>query len=265
VRRLFVLGPNHLQVDVSVAPGAALSNPDVSVFNGFRTATAPAGFSIKTRVNGLPATVPILVNALPGLTGSYAGAIVGLYGVSLAVPNATPVVTFNGEAATILYSSPTQINLQIPGDLPAGPVSMKLNNGATDAYPVEVNIDTQPAVITGITRNSGGGSVNFSNPALQGDVLTVNLSGFAPDGTTIAPGRVQISVGGVMHSVLAVTQSAPGIYQVSFGVNANEPVGRNQSLIVYLDGRSSYPVTIPVATPTGSFTFTPAAAITTGN
>lgn len=52
--QVFVLGPNHLQVDVSVASGADLSNPDVSVFSGFQMATATAAFHITAPVNGLP-------------------------------------------------------------------------------------------------------------------------------------------------------------------------------------------------------------------
>ena len=46
VQRVFVLSPNHLQVDVSVSPNAALSNADVSVLAGFQLATAPSGFQI---------------------------------------------------------------------------------------------------------------------------------------------------------------------------------------------------------------------------
>ena len=249
VRQVFVLGPNHLQADISVAPGAVLSSPDVSVFNGFQMATATAGFLITTPVNGLPTPIPLLTNALPGLTGEYAGAVVSLYGANLAVANVTPTLTFNGEAATILFSSATQINLQIPGDLPSGPAVLKLNNGTLNAFPLTVNIDTQPASITGIQDNAGN-AIGASFPAVQTDLLTVSLSGFAPDGTAIATAQVLVGVNGVTRPVLTVTQSAPGVFQVSFLLNANETPGNAQSLIVYLNGRSSYPVTIPIVAST---------------
>src|SRR6185312_8386997 len=103
VRRIFVLDANHLQADVSVAAGAALSDPDVSVFNGFRMVTATAGFHVTAPVANLPAPIPTLFNALPGLNGAYAGAIVSVYGRNLAGADTTPsTVTFNGEAAQIL-------------------------------------------------------------------------------------------------------------------------------------------------------------------
>ena len=249
VRQVFVVGPNHLQADVSVAAGAVLSSPDVSVFSGFQMATATAGFHIAAATNGLPAPIPILSNALPGLNGAYAGATVSLYGTNLTAGNASPVVQFDGQAATILYSSPTQINLQIPAGLAAGTRLMTLNNGAQNSYPLDVSIDSQPASITGI-QNSSGEQIGASLSADQGDLLVVSLTGFAPDGTSIAAGQVQVSVGGLAHKVLTVTQSAPGIYQVSFLLNQNEPAGNAQSLIVYLNGRSSYPVNIPVAAST---------------
>ncbi len=252
VQRVFVLGPNHLQADVSVASSATLSNPDVSVFSGFQFATATAAFHLTASVVGLPAPVPTLTNALPGLNGSYAGAVVGLYGANLSIANAVPVVTFNGETATILYSSPTQINLQIPSDISAGTATMTLFNGLMNAYPLAVNIDTPPSTITGV-QNSSGIVIGAAFPASQGDLLTVSLTGFAPDGTAIAASRVQAGVAGLIHQVNTVAQSAPGVYQVTFLLSPSEPVGMSQSLIVYLDGRSSYPVTIPVATQSGSF------------
>ena len=77
-------------------------------------------------------------------------------------------------------------------------------------------------------------------------MLTVSLSGFAPDGTVIAPGQVQAGVNGVAHSVLTVTQSGPGVFQVNFLLGPTESTGPAQSLIVYLNNRSSYPAAIPI-------------------
>jgi uncharacterized protein (TIGR03437 family) len=248
VRKVFVLGPNHMQADVSVASGAALASSDVSVFNGFQMATLPAAFTIAPLVTGLPAPIPILTNAVPGLNGTYAGSIVTLYGSNLAVANGTSSVTFNNEPAAILYSSPTQINLQIPGDLAPGPVLMSVYNGAMNAYPLAINIDTPPAAITAI-QNVSGNTIGSSLPALPGDLLTISLTGFAPDGTTIAPGQVQVGVNGLLHPALSVTQSGPGVFQVGFLLNADEPAGNSQQLVVYLNGRSSYPATLPITGP----------------
>jgi uncharacterized protein (TIGR03437 family) len=246
VRRIFVLSPNHLQVDVSVAPGAALSNPDVSVVNGFQLATAPAGFQITPSIAGQPQAIPILTNAVPGLTGSYAGATVTLSGSNLTSGTASPVISIGGQSANVLTASPSQITLQIPVNLPPGPAQLLLNNGVASANPVLVNIDSPPTPINAI-QNVSGSYIDSTHAAHPGDLLIVSLPNFATNGTTIALSRVQVGVGGVLHNVLSIANPVPGLYQVSFLLNSNEQTGPSQQLVVYLDGRSSYPATIMVS------------------
>ena len=122
---------------------------------------------------------------------------------------------------------------------------MNLYNGAAAAYPLTVNIDTPPATISGI-EDSSGNAIGASLPALQGGFLTASLSGFAPDGASVAASQVQVGVAGVMHPVLSVTQTAPGVYQVGFLLSQSEATGNSQPVVVYFNGRSSYPVTIPI-------------------
>jgi uncharacterized protein (TIGR03437 family) len=253
VQRVFVLSPNHVIVDVSVSANAALSNPDVSVVNGFQFATSPAGFQITPSVSGLPTVIPIMTNATPGLNGAYSGALASIYGSNLVAPNATTTVTIGGQTANVIFASSTQINLQIPAGLPSGPAVLTLSNGVTNAYPVEVNIDPAPAGINAI-QNVTGGYIGSTLSAHPGDQLIVTLSNFAPTGSTIAPSRVQVGVAGILHTVTSVTSPVPGIYQVTFQLNSSDPVGPSEQLVVYLDGRSSLPATIPVANPDGSFT-----------
>jgi uncharacterized protein (TIGR03437 family) len=264
VQRVFVLSPNHVQVDVLVPANAALSNSDVSVISGFQVTTAPAAFQITAAVPGLPAPNPSLTNASPGLTGAYAGATVRMVGTNLAVagaflsaaPTVTPTVTLAGEPVTILSSSPAQITFQIPADLPPGPAALIVNNGTLTALPIEVNIDTLPAAIAAI-QDSNGNYIYAANPAQTGETLIVTLTNFAAAGATIDPRRVQVGVGGVNHSVTKITDVLVGTVnysQVTFQLNANDPVGQVEPFIVYLDGRSSYPAAIPVSNPDGTFT-----------
>jgi uncharacterized protein (TIGR03437 family) len=264
VQRVFVLSPNHVQVDVLVPANAALSNSDVSVISGFQVATAPAAFHITAPVPGLPAPDPSLTNALPGLNGAYAGATVILNGTNLAVTNAlffavptvTPSVTIGGEPVTIVSSSPGQIKFQIPGDLPPGPAPLIVNNGVLAALPIDVNIDTPPAAIAAI-QDSNSNYIYGANPAQTGEMLIVTLTNFAAAGATIDPSRVQVGVGGVSHAVTTITEILVGkvnYSQVTFHLNADDPVGQQEPFIVYLDGRSSYPAVIPVSNPDGTFT-----------
>jgi hypothetical protein len=247
VRRVFVLGPNRLQVDVSVAADAALSNPDVSIVSGFRIATAPAGFQITPAVPGQPNTIPVLTNYAPGLNGAYAGATVTLSGNNLlSGANAIPSLSIGGQSAVILSATSTQIIFQVPAGLSPGPVVVNFNNGAANALPVVVSIDSQPASITAVL-DSAGTAIDKAHPAHQGDLILLNVTGAAPADS------LQISVGGALHSALQATELAPGTYQISFLLDAAETVGAAQPVIVYADGRSSYPATMPIARPNGTF------------
>ena len=250
VRRIFI-SPGSLQVDVSISPKAALSNPDVSVSSGFQLATAPAGFQITAQIPGLPTPVPVLVNAVAGLTGAYPGATISLFGTNLSA-GTNPAITIGGQAVGMLYASPTQLNLQLPATLTPGPATMIVSTGLATSLPVTVNIDPLPAAINAIQYSSGN-YVDATHPIHQGDLIIVTLGNFAPAGLTIDPSRIQVSVGGVMHSILQVTASGT-IYQVSFLMNASDPVGQSEQMVVYVDGKSSYPANVPVAHQNGTFT-----------
>ncbi len=237
---------NHLQVNVYVSPNAALSNPDVSVMTGFQLATAAAGFQITAPVAAQPVPYPVLFNALPGLTGAYPGAVVSLYGSNLAAASGVPSVTIDGQPVNVLYASAGQFNLLLPATLTQGPATLLLNNGAVaNAFPITVNIDSLPAGIAAIQDSTNGAYIYAANSAVQGETLIVTLIDFAPAGTNIALNRVSVSVGGVSHPVTKIVSVEP-YYQIYFALNPSDPVGQSEQVVVYLDGRSSYPATIPL-------------------
>jgi hypothetical protein len=113
--------------------------------------------------------------------------------------------------------------------------------------PITVNIDTPPADIAGV-QNSSGAYIYSASPAHPGDTLIVTLTSFGQQGMTVAPSAVQVGVGGVIHPASQITEV--GEYtQVTFQLNPDEPVGQSEQLVVYLNGRSSYPALIPVVNP----------------
>ena len=252
VRRVFVTGPNRLLVNVSVAPGAVLSNPDVSVISGFRLATAVSGFQIAPAQPGTPSVIPVFSNAQPGLTGTYAGALVAVNGTNLTSAGAQPTLSIGGVAATISQTSPTQLIFLVPTGLPTGPATLNFSNGPAAAAPVLLNVDTPPAQITQVS-NSSGVPVDATHPIHIGEVITITLSGFTPAATS----QTQVSLAGVAHTLIALTPLTGTSWQLTVVLNGAEQPGQAQQLIVYLDGRSSYPGTIPLARADGSFSFAP--------
>jgi len=245
VRRVFVLAPDHLRVNVAIAAGATLSNPDITVISGFQLASAPAAFHIQPAIAGLPVPYPVPTNALPGLNGVYAGGIVSVYGTNLSTAGHTTTVSFDGKPATVLYASPTQLNLRMPAELPAGFAVMSLNNGTLDGFPLEVSIDRQPASIGAIQQNDGS-YLDATHPARPGDVLIVSLNNFAPSKNQIDLERLKILVGGTAQKVVQANSPVEGVWQLTFVLNTDQSIADAQTLIVYLDGRSSYPANLSV-------------------
>jgi uncharacterized protein (TIGR03437 family) len=158
-------------------------------------------------------------------------------------------VTIGALPAVVSYSSPTQLNLQIPPGLPSGPALLTLNNGQANAFPIDVNIDPPPAGFSAI-QSSTGAYIDSTQAAYQGETLILTMNNFAPSGSNIALSQVQIGLAGVIHPALAVTQVG-SVWQIAFQIGPNDPVGASDVLIVYLNGLSSLPATIQVLPATG--------------
>ena len=248
VRKAYVLTPTHAIVDVSIPGNAAQGTTQATALTGFQIAQQTNAFQIQAQQANLPAVVPIVVNAIPGQTGDFEGAIVSLYGLNLqASPDASVTVTFNGTPANVLYASPGQINLQIPTSLAPGLAALVVNNGASSSYPVEVTIDPPEAIIVGITLASGT-PLDGVHSASAGETIEVTLSGFAPSGSLISTDRVRINVGGVDQAATSVAQQSNGNnFVVAFTLDGSVAAGQQVPLIVYLDGRSSVQALIMVA------------------
>lgn len=248
VHQVFVISPTQAIVDVGVASGAAQVTTQATELTGFELGAAASPFQLTSVQSGLPAPYPILFNGVQGQTGSYAGAIVSLYGANLqASSSATPVVQIGGVNASLLYTSANLINLQIPTSLQPGMAILTVNNGAMNSYPVAVNIDLPEPFIVNFQLSTGA-ALDSSRSAQPGDSIDAFMAGFPGSGSTIDLSRVQVSVGGVMLPAVSVTQvGTTPIYDVNFTLTSAVSPGTQVPVVVYIDGRSSVPATIMVA------------------
>jgi uncharacterized protein (TIGR03437 family) len=243
VRRVWVLAPNHLVANVVVAPGAAPLATQVNVLAGFQLATLAGGFLTQPANLRLPSIALPVANANPSLPSLYPGATVVLTGANLA---AGPVVTVtvNDQPAQVLSAAPGQVSFILPPATPLGMVVVKLNNGTDAAYPVAIQVDAPPPVITGIA-NALNAPVDAARPAAGGDVVTLFITGM--DLAAAAnPSRVRVNVGGTDLAPLQVVPSAlqPGVMTVLVALPAVS--GSPVSVTVSLDGVSSAPFYIAV-------------------
>jgi uncharacterized protein (TIGR03437 family) len=244
VRGVWVLSPTHALVNVQVADNALPGSSYATVISGFQVNAPQNAFQINPAVPNLPVVEPALVNAIWVPSGVYPGSTANLSGVNLG--GAQSKVTINNLPATILHASPAQINLVVPASLQPGPAILRLNNGATNAYPVVVVIAPVPPSI-GTVQNASNVNISATNPAHPGQILSVQVAGLAAPDADVAASRVRIAVGGDDMPAGSVTEVNAKSYLIQFTLGQAVPTGALVPLTVSIDGRTSLPAYIPIA------------------
>jgi uncharacterized protein (TIGR03437 family) len=202
-----------------------------------------------------------------GRSTGAAGMLLSVFGAGLAgatqttsgnpLPYAAGSVTatVNNLAAPLLYVSPTQVNVQIPYEVGAGPAVLGINNnGQVAGFQFQV-APSAPAIYTDGSGNLAG------NPAVAagaigtlylngaGDVTPTLLTGnLAPSSPVVSPVLpLSVTVGGV-PALLQYSGLAPlalGVTQVNFYVPASAAAGP-QPVVVTVGGNASPPVNVTV-------------------
>jgi uncharacterized protein (TIGR03437 family) len=174
-------------------------------------------------------TVASVVNAATfEQTPVVAGSLASVMGKNLA--GKTVSVTFDGAAANLLYTSATQINLQVPASL-AGKQSVNMVvtvDGAASA-PVTVAVSPAwPSIFNPGVLNQDNTVNGATVPAKGGDIIQIYATGI-PSGAT-----VWASIGGSNKQIPLYAGDAPGIAGVQ-QVNVAIPAGvRGASTPLYL-------------------------------
>ncbi|MGC9969458.1 MAG: matrixin family metalloprotease [Bryobacteraceae bacterium] len=245
VKRLWVLSPTQLRAEVVVSAAAPAGNTLVSATSGFQVISQPAAFQI---LPGNPQAVVAssdLVNAVTQEPWVYPGAMAKL-SVSNLPADANPTVTLNGVAASVVALGEKQITFQVPASLSPGQAVLQLQVGASASYPIVVWIDPPPPVVTAVLDS--GVPLDSSLAARAGDLLTIQVSGLADAGATVAESRLHVSVGGIDQTLggpALPAPDAPGQHQILILLSELVPAGP-QPLTVSIDYRTSAPYTIAV-------------------
>jgi hypothetical protein len=244
VRNVFVLSATHLAANVVTAPGAVLTASELSVISGFQVASQANAFQAQP---GNPATPYItgVANGIAGQATVFGYGYATIEGVNLGASRSSVQATFVnasgiGEAALVVYGSENQINILVPGDMPAGLTSLVVNNGMASSPPLAVQIGLPPPVIAGMAL----ASVQPANPATV--LLDVQVTGLDP--TVIGnPSRLAVTLEGASVPITQILPQSGGGYVIE--VQLTQPA--SGSLAVWVDGSSWQPVPISVLGPQG--------------
>ena len=129
--------------------------------------------------------------------------------------------------------------------MPTAPAVLKLNNGASDAFPIVIQIDSPPVVIASVV-SSQNQPVDTGHPGGAGDIVGIVLQNLDPSAAT-NPSLVHLLEGGIDLTALAVTPVAgqPGIYEAFFALSPTI-ASQQVQLVVTVDGVASNPVIIAI-------------------
>lgn len=215
------------------------------------------------------------------------GAFITIYGENMGleprygfdVPGQFPLelggvqVLFNGRPAPLLYTSPGQVNLQVPYDLENSEYRMTIRRGDLVSAPASLGVGSaSPAIATLNGTGAGAGQVyrvtadgasfvTTDNPAHAGESILIVSTGlgatnpFFDEGKAVpaenilsVTGALEVSIGSQLatdvRAYLAPGQI--GIYFVSAVLPAGVPTGDAVPVIVRANGVESQTVTMTI-------------------
>ncbi len=204
-----------------------------------------------------------VVNAADLTSAVAPGGLITLFGADLSpvnlatkeVPLPTALgdscLTVNGLPVPLIFTSPTQINAQLPFQA-TGEVTLILRTpgGVSDNYNLVIqagapsvfraSVENYDSLIPTVIRNANATIATTSNPVHHGDSLTIYLTGLGQTSPALEaglPGPIDplaialvvpvVTLGGVSLPVsyAGLTPGEVGVYQINVTVPRNTPTG----------------------------------------
>jgi adhesin/invasin len=169
-------------------------------------------------------------------------------------------VNIGGVAAPILFVGPTQINIQVPFEVPAGRFRVAVSTSGGSVTTEDVQFSTYAPGIFVALKNSNFSLISASNPVSAGEAIAVYATGLGAGSPSVATGALAganplsatattptATIGGVSAQVAAslLAPGFAGLSQVNVIVPAGAPTG-SQSLQLSVGGVQSNAVLINV-------------------
>ena len=209
-----------------------------------------------------------------GVNVGSAGSLISIFGTDLARNVATAgtvngrlpatlagtSVSIGGVPVGMIYASPTQLNVQVPFEVPAGNFFVTVNAPGGSSTTQTVAFSAYAPGIFAVVKNSDFSLVSAANPVRAGDAVAVFATGLGAGTPAVASGQLAPSsplsstvatptatIGGVTAQVAAslLAPGFAGVYQVNVVVPGGAPTG-SQALRLTIGGVQSNAVNINV-------------------
>ena len=232
-------GPDNAAIRVDahpdkVPPGTYQATVTVDAGPMAGSRSIPVTFTVTIGSRPAAPTVSAIVNAASFQTGPLvAGSLATITGTGLTGSNVG--VTFDGSPAKLLYTSSTQINLQVPSEI-AGKTSAQaivMVDGKSSAPQTVALAVAAPEIFGGGVLNQDNTLNSVSNPASLGSVIQIFATGL------ISPtsGMITASIQGReidMPKYGGPAPGIPGVQQVNILIPADLAATASQLMVCAL-------------------------------
>jgi uncharacterized protein (TIGR03437 family) len=190
--------------------------------------------------------------------GIAPGGLFTIRGSGLGAAGSSSSVTINGETAPVTYTSPFQINAQVPSDVAPGSYILQVQSPfglASQQVAVAANapgIFLLGSATQGAVVNPGNSINSDTNPVTRGQQITIYVTGL---GTVTEQGNLAVTTTPV-SVIVAGAQLNPtfaglssgiiGLYQVNVVIPAATPPGLDLPLSLAQGGATSNSVALSV-------------------
>jgi uncharacterized protein (TIGR03437 family) len=276
----------QLPVNSGTGGGNLSYSVDANITGQSRSAVIELGnASITVLQSAIPSVAPSIASVVNGATfagGVAPGSLISIEGQSLALLTQTAVsvplpqvlggvqVLVGGDPIPLDYVSPTQINAQVPFNVPTGAANFVVNNLGAFSTSVTVTVNaTAPglfssngyAIAQNVDASSGAVTLNGpTNPLPEGEYLVLYFTGqgalnnpiasgdvapLSPLSSPVANANVQIAGVTVPISFVGMTPGLVGVAQANIQVPTDLPTG-DQRLVISIGGVASAPALVSI-------------------
>ncbi len=260
VRRVWVVNPGLILLDVTVGAGASVGPVNASVTTGLEMVTLPAAVSVQA-ASPLQTSLRVpVVYTVTDLAGVPIGGTLALATSGLPLNLAGWTLTIGGVSVPFGVTPSGTMTAVVPSGIALGPEPVQLTApGGGGPAPILMQVDAPPPVIIAAYDDSGPAGTSFAvsqaAPANGGDILTLivwNLAGAAP--SLPAAGSIWIAAGSSIVSPLSVVPIDANNSRVQFALPATitsdpEVTGQTVPIAIAAGTRLSPPYTLNLRVP----------------
>jgi uncharacterized protein (TIGR03437 family) len=244
-RRVWVVSPTRLLVNVSLSPNAQFGAHNVTIASGLNVLSQSSALQVQpanARSFWLSSSVMNFGTQQPSVT---AGAIATLtVGSSPLALTTSAIVLFGDRQLPVAAVTGDQVSFVVPAGTSPGPVVVRLEVNGERSSPIVVSIDPPPPRILSVT--SANQRLDTDRPAHAGEMINLFVENLDEAGSSVEASRLVVSIGGVHVNAASVAEAGEG-HRVTLVLPSHSPVGDEVPLTLEIDERASEPVNVMIA------------------